>query len=227
MVAGAPASATVASGHQVPPDGSGETGLVTDTDTGLGPWDPLSAEALAGLFDGLDGTWWLTGGVALDRFVGRSTRRHDDIDVEIPRSDLAAILAHLNGWDAHTAQDGVLTPLATADGQPAEANGVWWRQGLGGAWRFDLRLACVTGGDWVYRRHPAIRRALETVWWTDGGGIPVIAPEVQLLFKARAERAKDTTDAEMVVPLLDARARQWLLDAVRRAHPTSPWLAWL
>lgn len=65
------------------------------------------------------------------------------------------------------------------------------------------------------------------MWWTDTDGVPVIAPEVQLLFKARADRPKDTRDAEVVVPLLDASARRWLIDAVRRAHPDSPWLAWL
>jgi hypothetical protein len=104
---------------------------------------------------------------------------------------------------------------------------VWWRQHPGGPWRFDLELAAVDGDDWVYRRHPAVRRPLASVWWTDDDGLPVVAPEVQLLFKARADRPKDTADAETVVPLLSAEARTWLLGAVRAAHPDSPWLTWL
>jgi len=193
----------------------------------LGPWDPLAAGDLAALLDGVGTDWWLMGGVALDRFVGRETRAHDDVDVEIPRAGLAAVLAHLDGWEAHTAHDGVLTRLTEAVGQPPEANGVWWRASVGGPWRFDLKLATVDGDAWVYRRHPAIRRPVASVRWTDGDGVPVIAPEVQLLFKARADRPKDTADAEVVVPLLAPEARAWLVDAVRRAHPGSPWLAWL
>lgn len=193
----------------------------------LGPWLPLTPTEVGRLVDGVRTTWWLVGGLALDRFVGRATRPHDDVDVEIPRAGLGAVLDHLSGWHAHSAHDGRLTGLARAADQPAEANGVWWRQATDGPWRFDLKLAHVDGDDWVYRRHPSLARPLASVWWTDTDGVPVIAPEVQLLFKARADRPKDNRDAEVVVPLLDASARAWLIDAVRRAHPDSPWLAWL
>jgi hypothetical protein len=193
-------------------------------DGGFGPWAPMAVEELAALLAGVGTVWWLAGGVALDRFVGRGTREHGDIDVEIPRLGLQAVVDHLPGWYPETAHDGVLTPLTRAADQPDEAGGVWWRDEVGGPWRFDMRLATVDGDDWVYRRHPALRRPLASVWWTDGDGVPVIAPEVQLLFKARSPRARDLADAEVVVPLLDGPARTWLRQAVATAHPDTPWL---
>jgi len=44
-------------------------------------WDPLPVDELAGIFHQIPIPWWIAGGVALDLFVGRTTRPHDDIDV--------------------------------------------------------------------------------------------------------------------------------------------------
>lgn len=196
-------------------------------DDSFGPWAPLTAVEVRDLLDGVATPWWLTGGEALDRFVGAPTRPHEDIDVEVPRPGLAAVLDHLAGWHPHTAHDGRLTPLASAEDHPREASNVWWRSEPGGPWRLDLQVGDVEGSDWVYRRHPSIRRPLASVWWLDSDVVPVVAPEVQLLFKARDPRPKDLADAEVVVPLLDRAARSWLRDTVAAAHPTSPWRAWL
>jgi hypothetical protein len=43
--------------------------------------------------------------------------------------------------------------------------------------------------------------------------------------KARLHRPKDTVDLEVAWPLLDADARAWLRDAVRRERADHPWLA--
>ncbi|MFJ6633433.1 hypothetical protein ACIQMR_18895 [Streptomyces sp. NPDC091376] len=55
-------------------------------------------------------------------------------------------------------------------------------------------------------------------------GIPYLAPEVQLFYKAKATRDKDETDFEAVLPLLDAPARAWLADAIKVIAPTHHWL---
>ena len=80
------------------------------------------------------------------------------------------------------------------------------------------------GDDWVYRRDFRIRRALGALVWRRDG-IPYLAPEVQLLFKAKASRARDEADFEATLPLLNDGQRQWLGDALALAEPTSPWNA--
>jgi len=51
------------------------------------------------------------------------------------------------------------------------------------------------------------------------GGIAYLAPEVQLLYKARATRARDQVDFDHVVPHLDRDARTWLRNSLTLVDP--------
>jgi hypothetical protein len=57
------------------------------------------------------------------------------------------------------------------------------------------------------------------------GGVPYLAPEIALLFKAKHARPKDVHDFTGVLPLLDPAARAWLSSALERVHPGHAWLA--
>lgn len=61
-------------------------------DARYGSWEPLPFGDVSGLLDPL--TWWVVGGWALELATGVS-RPHHDLDVAIPRSQLAAVTAHL------------------------------------------------------------------------------------------------------------------------------------
>ena len=56
-------------------------------------------------------------------------------------------------------------------------------------------------------------------------GLPVLAPEVQLLYKAKYHRPKDEHDFRRALPLFSAAQRAWLAQALREYHPADPWLA--
>jgi hypothetical protein len=58
------------------------------------------------------------------------------------------------------------------------------------------------GTQWVSRRAPQIRLPIERVGRTATTGIPYLAPEVQLFYKAKATRDKDEVDFDAVLPLL-------------------------
>jgi hypothetical protein len=58
-------------------------------------------------------------------------------------------------------------------------------------------------------------------------GIPYIAPEIQLLYKAKGRRPKDEADFMAVHPHLDQQSRAWLTQALTIVHPGHPWLAHL
>jgi hypothetical protein len=55
-------------------------------------------------------------------------------------------------------------------------------------------------------------------------GVPLQAPEITLLFKAKHRRSKDEADLAAVLPHLDDAARGWLRDALQRTQPGHPWL---
>jgi hypothetical protein len=72
---------------------------------------------------------------------------------------------------------------------------------------------------WVCRRDPSIRRPVTDAIERDPNGIPYLAPEIVLLFKAKhAARDKDAADFARVLPLLDVQRRQWLADALGVVH---------
>jgi Aminoglycoside-2''-adenylyltransferase len=65
----------------------------------LGPWQPWSPQEVAQFFAPLTVPWWIAGGWAIDLFLGRQTREHEDIDVQILRRDQQVIRALFGAWD--------------------------------------------------------------------------------------------------------------------------------
>lgn len=45
------------------------------------------------------------------------------------------------------------------------------------------------------------------------------------MFKAAQMREKDRLDAEVVLPMLNPSARQWLRNTIARIEPKHPWVA--
>lgn len=191
----------------------------------FGPWEPLTVEQIARLFVGAPFRWWVTGGIALELFAHRSWRHHDDIDIGICREDAPLVYEWLRDFELFVAAGGRLRRWG---GEPltAERNedNVWVKRAGGGPFAFDISVGEGDAATWVYRRDPDVRRAWADTVLLTADGVPYLASEVQLLFKSKGVRAKDTRDAEAVIPLLDSSRRAWL-----RSHlqPDHPWLALL
>ncbi len=77
---------------------------------------------------------------------------------------------------------------------------------------------------WLFRRTPAIARPITALGGVTPEGIPYLAPEIQLLYKAKGLRAKDETDFTHALPALSGERRQWLRTALLTVHPDHPWL---
>jgi hypothetical protein len=81
-----------------------------------------------------------------------------------------------------------------------------------------------TGTSGICRRDPVLRRPYAEVVRRGAAGIPYLAPEIVLLFKAKHARAKDEDDLAAIAPRLDLEQRRWLRDALERVHPGHRWL---
>ena len=79
------------------------------------------------------------------------------------------------------------------------------------------------GSDWISRRGPDIRGPVNAIGKVSNDGIPYLAPEILLFYKASDRRPKDETDFTAVLPFLDSAQRQWLGDALTRTFGTHPW----
>lgn len=165
--------------------------------------------------------FWIAGGFAIDLFVGRRTRAHEDIDVEIIRGDDLVLASFLPGWDFQLAHDGALTPW-TADHR---RNTIWCRESADAPWAFELVLADVVDGRWIYRRDSRISRPSADMGLRSESGIPFVRPEIQLLFKSKNVRPRDEADFESALPFMDAAARLWLRDALSMIDENHAWVA--
>jgi hypothetical protein len=160
----------------------------------LGRWAPLDPWEARDLFDGLDAPWWVAGGWAIDLGLGRTTRDHGDIDIEVLRRDQLVVQSHLRGWELYLA-NRVLTPWVA--GEPAPAD---------------------TSDD------GAITRPMDVAVRRTDDGVPFLAPEVQLLMKAKNRLAKDDVDFANAAGSLDDEGRAWLRAGLGRLHPGHRWL---
>lgn len=78
--------------------------------------------------------------------------------------------------------------------------------------------------EWIFRRAPQIRGSLSTLRRVNKDGIPYLAPEIQLFYKARGLRPKDKADFARTLPALDEKSRQWLAQSLALVHPGHVWL---
>jgi hypothetical protein len=191
---------------------------------------PPGIHAVAAALRDLDAPWAVAGGWALDLALGRETRPHADVDVALFRDDQAALRAALPGWEFAAAVGGVLTPWERGARLELPVHEVHARSPAGAPpLALEFLLNERDGGDWVYRRDPAVRLPLARAVRRGPGGVRVLAPEVVLLYKSQSPRPADEADFLAAQPLLDAEGRAWLRDALLRARPDHPWaaaLAW-
>jgi hypothetical protein len=76
-------------------------------------------------------------------------------------------------------------------------------------------------GEWVFRRDARIRRPLAGAFVQDR--VPYLAPEIVLLYKAKAPSAKDDADFRTMRPHLQSDQRSWLRHALDVTAPGHHW----
>jgi hypothetical protein len=156
----------------------------------------------------------------MDLFLEERTRSHEDTDVAILRADQMEVQRHLGGWDLWLPENQHLRPWKRGQPLPPSINSVWCRRSSGAAWSLELLLMDSDHADWVYRRKPSIRRPLDSIGRIDPTGLPYLAPEVQLLFKAKfCSAAKNEADVSRVLLRLDHAGLAWLAQALAAEFP--------
>jgi hypothetical protein len=194
-------------------------------ETPWGTWDHLSLEETLALFRGLAVPWWVAGGYAIDAFAGGRRREHDDIDISLFASDQLAARDHLEGWELHAADPpGALRPWSETGELPRHVHDIWARGGPDDRWRFQLMLNPGGPSALVYRRDARVTQPIEEATFLREG-VRYLSPEWQLLFKSKTPRPKDERDFADCLPMLSAKQRTWLADALRLTDPANPWLA--
>lgn len=196
----------------------------------LGPWRPWNPYQVAVFFATLRVPWWIAGGWAIDLFVGRQTREHKDIDILILRRDQHAVRTLFGTWDVQAAlptprdEAWPFRPWHLDEALDEAIHDIWCRPAAAQPWAVQLMIADTRDEQWLFRRLPTISRPIATIGSTTPEGIPYLAPEIQLLHKAKGLRPKDEAVFMHTLPALNRERRSWLRDCLTRAHPNHPWL---
>jgi hypothetical protein len=188
-------------------------------------WSAWHPADLARRLAGISQPWCVVGGWALDLWHGAETRPHEDLEFTILRGDFPLFRTALSDLRLHAVGDGHAEPLAADETPPAGIAQVWCEDVAARCWRVDMMLEEGTPETWVYKRDPAIHRPRGEMVHGTGDGIPYLAPEAILLFKAKYQREKDEADFAAALPKLGEGQRRWLRACIARAHPDHAWLA--
>jgi hypothetical protein len=186
-------------------------------------WTPgEAAVALAGVA----APWAVAGGWALDLWLGGKTREHEDLEIAVPAVCFAEVQSRLEalGLKIFDIVDGQAIALAPGEAPDRRMHQTWVMDPAVNSWRMDIFREPGDAATWIYRRTGNLSAPRTWATGRTAGGVPYVAPQVVLLFKAKAKRDKDEADFAVVAPRLPADARAWLADSLRTTDPGHPWI---
>ena len=155
--------------------------------------------------------WGIAGGWALDLFIGRESRSHADIDIAVLRADQKQLRSQVSGRFEKVVDHQLAewSPTEVLE-LPVHEVHVRWPDGY--HLEFLLNEQDRETGEWVFRRDARIRRPLAAAFVQ--GRVPYLAPEIVLLYKAKAPSAKDDADFRTILSHLESDQRSWVRHAL-------------
>ncbi|ART74873.1 hypothetical protein B4U37_01885 [Sutcliffiella horikoshii] len=185
-------------------------------------WRPLSITEIHSIFSIIPIQWWIAGGWALDIYLQKVTRAHEDIDIVILRPDHLILQRHLGrDWEMFIAFKGHLIPWNKNQLLDSHYDNIWVKKKDESTWAFQVMLLDIEEKNWIYKRNNTIRKSLEDIGLVSLSGIPFLKPEIQLLYKGGSSviREKDFIDLGNILPKLNVSNRDWLKKSLKIQYP--------
>lgn len=202
---------------------------------------PPLLRQLRALFAEAEFPWALCGGYALEVFVGREIRPHGDIDLCLPETARADVIAYLldRGWRIHEYRGmGKVRPIrSAADSEPgrnlmasfgdvppvrffsSDEEGLLYHQFIPGMTELNFIDLLFSPADEDGMTVCGVSCPLDRAILLRAG-LPVLAPEAALLYKAaRADEETARLDHAAVYPLMNAEQKRWLQAGLARLYP--------
>lgn len=171
---------------------------------------------------GFSRPWFIVGGWSIDLFLDRLTREHHDIEIGIFRRDQQSLGSYLGDWTQKKIVNFQAEPWNRPEVLPLPIHELHFYSKS--HCRLEILLQESEGNSWRYRREGRITLPMaEAIQW-NSSGIPFLAPQIVLLYKACDTRPKDAQDFAQTLPFLNGNQREWLARALETAHPQHSWI---
>jgi hypothetical protein len=179
---------------------------------------------VAALMRGFAPPWFIAGGWAIDLFLSRVTRPHDDIEIALLRRDQLALQEYLRDWRWEKVIAGEFSPWSHGEWLELPVFELQCTNDRARPSRLEVLLNEMRADVWVFRRDARITRPLASSYLTTPAGIKFLGPEIVLLYKSKRPRAKDEEDFAAVVERLEDERRAWLRAALNVCAAGHHWL---
>ncbi len=181
-------------------------------------------EKVGALLGDLRCEWFVCGGWAIDLFLGRATREHKDVDIAVARSDQAEVREYLagRGWGLEKAVDGELSLWADEEILALPVHTIWCRNDAHDPAFVELLLNEIDAERFWFRRDETVTRERGRMSFKSNAGLPVLAPEIVLLYKS-SRPEENASDFRNAVALLSEESRAWLKNALDKVSARHPW----
>lgn len=176
------------------------------------------------LMRGFKPEWFIAGGWAIDLFLEKETRPHEDIEIAMFRRDQNALQNYLSGWVLKKAAGGALSEWNYGEHLELPVHEIHCFNETFEPQFLEILLNETNGDEWLFRRNIKITRSLSKLYLTSHLGMRFLRPEIVLLYKSKNPRLKDEQDFEVVATHLDAESRQWLKAALIVCYDKHHWL---
>ena len=169
--------------------------------------------------------WFVAGGWAIDLYLGKETREHNDLEIALLRKDQLNLKAYLNEWDFKKVVKGELyiwgDEFLELPIHEIHASNSLTENHL------EILLNETKDNYWIFRRDTRISLPIDLIWRISNTGIPYLTPEIVLLYKARHTREKDHQDFHTIKDYLQYEQKQWLRAALELHEPNHTWIQFL
>lgn len=179
---------------------------------------------LAKVMRSFEPSWFIAGGWAIDLFLGKVTRPHQDIEIAVFRKDQTALHDYFDGCLLQKIVDGKQVVWHRDEWLMLPFHEIHCYKESASIPQIEVLLNESNETQWLYRRNLKIRRSLAKIGLEAGTGIKFLCPEVVLLYKSKNTRDKDEQDFQAVVKHLSVERKEWLKNAVGVCEPKHHWL---
>jgi hypothetical protein len=171
---------------------------------------------------GFNKPWFFAGGWAIDLYLGKETRHHQDIEISIFRKDQLELKSFLKDCELKKVRRGEFLPWQDEflELPIHEIHALDNSMGQ----KLEILFNETKGDYWLFRRDLTTTYPICSVYSVSEMGYRYLNPEIVLLYKAKNTREKDNQDFLAVKDNLDKNKKKWLQKAICSQYPEHEWL---